>query len=1777
MKITFRNLFVFAACHAAAAAGPPGLIHHWNFDEGPDWHDSAFGAAYAGTAAQDAEGGATAQLENMSSANWVSGRQFSGLQFDGATQKLTVAAGLAPQLSGSATLSFFINTTHPGSSAAATAPGVAGRAGAGGCQWGWLDEAGRMVFSVDGSPVVRSAAAVNDGKWHHVAITREASSGLAVIYIDGAESASGNGPAGERSLAFSSIGCIEGGGFFSGRLDQVSIFNRAITLAEASVLHSNHAPKTWNIATEGVSERPFSTASVFTRAYDVERDTLTVRSWTAPAHGSVVHNGDGSFTYTAQGGYAGPDSFEVTVDDGKGGYHRSAISLTILHDANRLPLLNYQGLAPVNAGGASISFNGYRTPRAVDWDADGKMDFLVGAAGYVWLYLNTGTASQPSFAAGVKVKAAGADIYAGNTAACAITLADMNADGVKDLVMCDSQNKLRIFRNTAAAGAQPVYAASVVLKRADGASDFISPGRRYDVGDYDGNGSPDLVSDSNGEVRLYLNAGSAADPRFETFTKLTSEAYNFSPRLFDLNGNGSLDLIRGINWGDVRYWPDAGDRGLATSALMTIGQPDGAAAALSPLTDGPTVDFADFNNDGEVDLLMGGNNGNGNAVGGKIHLAYGAPYTVADSIAEIEAVYDANPVNLGEALLANNKALLEVIKKANRNIGRHIDMGGLSVKEALFHALGAHIAKYPFLRYQTLDTAVYGPMPGIVMQNWVFLSWALPNNAASRSAGADYLGLTGGARQLHMETGLALGDNAVSFPQTYRNIIDMQRRHPRELFPDCILTFGIDRAGFVWEPASTKNTFSQGGGNADEWSSDLSSAIQKVAGARRQVGDGFTFTMAHEVNHSLDHYVNTRRNADLGRRRGRMLVTAGGPDCIPGPSGWIDWTATRNHFIAQGYYNPQTQTWRDGSATDAWELYWSSGPGAAWNNRSFMRGNIGWFLYTSQEALATQANQHWTYAPGRLIGAMARYRRGVETGNLPMKANINEVVNFIDYLSAGMNRINLVETKNVGPSEVAWTDHYAELTRDDRGRITRLVQGEHVYDFVSNENGIVVEASCNVVAPVNDQFIANSGQGQALNVLANDFTLSEAPLAVSSVTQPSSGSASLAADGRIVYQSNPGYTGRDSFAYTVGSRTANVSIMVVAGASAALETWLNVGGVSVGDLTRSSRFSQAADEMIPLSTLESPANRGNNFGARLRVCVVPPTTGEYTFWIASDDQSELWLSPNSTPADKVKICSLGQWVSPRAWSANSSQQSAPVYMEAGKRYYLEMLHKESNGGDHAAVAWSGPGIAQQIIGRPNIVTFGANTNPVAVADAIVMGNNATGLIPVLLNDSDPDGDTLSIQSVSQPASGAAVIEGGSIRYSPAPGYVGTVVLTCVVSDGNGGTATAAATVEVLNSDPAFDADGDGFTTGLELAVGANPYSAASQPPASLANLRAWWRFDEASGSVADDATGRPQDGVVTGAAWAGGKIGGGLNFAGPNHGVVMGAAPAILGAADFTVSAWFKRSLSSAGGVIIQQREVGPTGYHGQYALRILADGRPQFFVYGVGSYQFYLTGPSAISDLDWHLITATRQGPAGALYLDGNLAAAGTGSYTASLSPRGVCVGFDQRDNNRRFRGIIDDVRLYERALTGDQVAQLMGGSSPMASILDGYSLWASQMLPHGADAPEADANHDGISNLLSYAMGHTPASSAAQAPPFRLARAADGKLSLEYQRNTLARGALMVIESSSGLGEPRQWETVEVDEEVLSYQDGTQLRRAVMEPSPEDSRKFFRLRASR
>ena len=102
-------------------------------------------------------------------------------------------------------------------------------------------------------------------------------------------------------------------------------------------------------------------------------------------------------------------------------------------------------------------------------------------------------------------------------------------------------------------------------------------------------------------------------------------------------------------------------------------------------------------------------------------------------------------------------------------------------------------------------------------------------------------------------------------------------------------------------------------------------------------------------------------------------------------------------------------------------------------------------------------------------------------------------------------------------------------------------------------------------------------------------------------------------------------------------------------------------------------------------------NVRDNYGWHLSGFIHPPETGEYIFSVATDDNSQLWLSTDEDPANAVQITQESTWQGVRSFQpVGDETTSVPVLLEAGKAYFIECIAKEGGGGDNMAVAWSLP-------------------------------------------------------------------------------------------------------------------------------------------------------------------------------------------------------------------------------------------------------------------------------------------------------------------------------------------------------------------------------------------------------------------------------------------------------------------------------------------------------
>jgi hypothetical protein len=140
------------------------------------------------------------------------------------------------------------------------------------------------------------------------------------------------------------------------------------------------------------------------------------------------------------------------------------------------------------------------------------------------------------------------------------------------------------------------------------------------------------------------------------------------------------------------------------------------------------------------------------------------------------------------------------------------------------------------------------------------------------------------------------------------------------------------------------------------------------------------------------------------------------------------------------------------------------------------------------------------------------------------------------------------------------------------------------------------------------------------------------------------------------------------------------------------EWWLGIAGGVVTNLTNNAAYPDYPTGRELITTFEGPTGWADQYGTRIHGWLRPTATGDYTFWIASDDGSTLNLSTSEDPYDAVEIASVPGWTNSREWAKFPEQQSATITLQAGRRYYIAALHKEGGGGDNLAVAWQGPGM-----------------------------------------------------------------------------------------------------------------------------------------------------------------------------------------------------------------------------------------------------------------------------------------------------------------------------------------------------------------------------------------------------------------------------------------------------------------------------------------------------
>lgn len=209
-----------------------------------------------------------------------------------------------------------------------------------------------------------------------------------------------------------------------------------------------------------------------------------------------------------------------------------------------------------------------------------------------------------------------------------------------------------------------------------------------------------------------------------------------------------------------------------------------------------------------------------------------------------------------------------------------------------------------------------------------------------------------------------------------------------------------------------------------------------------------------------------------------------------------------------------------------------------------------------------------------------------------------------------------------------------------------------------------------------------------------------------------------------------------------------------------------------------------------IEEFEAPGSAGDNYGQRVRGYIVAPQTGDYTFWISSDDQGQLFLSNNEQPDNRRLIAEVQFWTDPRQWDSESGQRSQPITLEQGRIYYIEALMVEGGGADHLAVRWQLPdGTIEEPIPNnrlfvelipPQIARQPQNVTAIEGGDAVfsvVFANRAPVAMQWYRNDQLLPGATNTTLTIS----GLQVSDNASRFLVRATNLFSTNVLTSAVA------------------------------------------------------------------------------------------------------------------------------------------------------------------------------------------------------------------------------------------------------------------------------------------------------------------------------------------------------------------------------------------------------------
>ncbi|MDI9576995.1 MAG: LamG domain-containing protein [Thermoproteota archaeon] len=256
-------------------------------------------------------------------------------------------------------------------------------------------------------------------------------------------------------------------------------------------------------------------------------------------------------------------------------------------------------------------------------------------------------------------------------------------------------------------------------------------------------------------------------------------------------------------------------------------------------------------------------------------------------------------------------------------------------------------------------------------------------------------------------------------------------------------------------------------------------------------------------------------------------------------------------------------------------------------------------------------------------------------------------------------------------------------------------------------------------------------------------------------------------------------------------------------------------------------------------------------------------------------------------------------------------------------------------------------------------------------------------------------------------------------------------------------------------------DSPNYTLQVETSHTNSPTPTASPIPANH-GLVGYWKFDENQGANAFDSSSYANNGAILGATWTQGKYSAALNFDGNNDYVSIPDSNS-LRVQSFSLVSWV--NLSERPYQIVEgahhhsaiinkinfKDNTGTTGYKIQFE-HPTSDNDHLVITIGDGAAQRFLIDYNSINDLtinQWHQIIGTWNGNTASIYIDGQLKSSiSTNSYTIVHDSTALTIGAEPPVGVRcDFKGKIDQVMVYNRALSSQEIIDLYNNSYDLPS----------------------------------------------------------------------------------------------------------------------------------